>query len=219
MIKNNTLFILGAGAHMPYGFPSGQQLVSDLLYGFTDVNYSGQKFGINYSIEKKFIKESIFDPMTLRYFRENLRNSGRVSIDKFLRDQSNGWDELGKRLVSFIIALYESFCNPLEGSKLEGFSESFYHYLFDKMDTSNGESFLENNVRFITFNYDRSLEYFLSLSTQTNYSIDIAEYINSNIIHVHGKIGQLDRKIDLVRNKLPFGAIYDHNKSTFNIMD
>ncbi len=222
MIENNTLFILGAGAHMPYGFPSGQKLVSDLLYGFTDQNYSKEHFSIDENISDIFLKNRIWSPGVINRFINALKKSGRISIDKFLRNQSNGWDDVGKRLIGFIISLYESKCDPFSGVQ-EGFhdySESIYHYLFEKMDAIDDEKITENNIRFITFNYDRCLEHFFTEAVRVNYPNELKEFkkfLSRNVIHVHGSISPLENKTDSVEEGVPYGVVYNHQKKSFQI--
>ena len=57
------------------------------------------------------------------------------------------------------------------------------------------DRFGENQVSFVTFNYDRSLEYFFRTALVNSYGKSIAEsdavLKNIPIIHVHGRLGSL----------------------------
>ncbi|MGA3283396.1 MAG: hypothetical protein ABSD57_02905 [Verrucomicrobiota bacterium] len=71
---------------------------------------------------------------------------------------------------------------------------SWYEYLFNQLDVSF-EDFNQNQLRILTFNYDRSLEHFLftALKNSSGKSEDeCAEKLKSiPIIHLHGDLGAL----------------------------
>ena len=95
MIEKPTVFILGAGASAPYGYPSGQKLVDD--------------------IKESLIKKSLlyrmcllfdFSETYIRDFAEALHNSLDSSIDAFL-ERRPVFIDLGKIIITFILVQYE----------------------------------------------------------------------------------------------------------------
>jgi len=70
---------------------------------------------------------------------------------------------------------------------------------------------LNSNISFITFNYDRSLEYLLFNSIQASFGLSINKtleiFTSIPIIHIYGSLGDPDfLTIHDNNNKLPYGA-------------
>lgn len=181
MIKEQTTFILGAGSNVEYGFPTGHALkkrICDLL-----------EVG---SLMYKILIECGFDSEKLKHFRNAFWGSPISTIDEYISLNPN-FDKLAKYAICVALIPQE------EKSVFDGKnpSLSWYHKLFNFMlDGNNWENFSKNNVSFITFNYDRSLEYFFFKSLKNTYTElkldDLHRVMQSlNIIHVHGKIGNL----------------------------
>ena len=97
MITENTVFILGAGASKPYGFPTALELRKDIIYSFTsDFQNALTKFNQSSGDNLQFspaIKELI----------ETFRLSSTKSIDLFL-SRNKKYYELGKAILAFLIA-------------------------------------------------------------------------------------------------------------------
>jgi hypothetical protein len=72
--------------------------------------------------------------------------------------------------------------------------DSWYEYLFHQLNTGFGD-FGENKLNVLTFNYDRSLEYFLFTALKAAYGKHGNECANLlkkiPIIHLHGDLGEL----------------------------
>jgi len=47
-----TLFITGAGTHIPYGFPSGRKLITDIIYGVENEKYAKERLGLEKNLKK-----------------------------------------------------------------------------------------------------------------------------------------------------------------------
>jgi len=72
---------------------------------------------------------------------------------------------------------------------------TWYHYLWNQMTTQKGQ-FGENNVSFVTLNYDQSLEryLFLRLKAQHQYENDedvFGELYKLRFVHVYGSLGDI----------------------------
>ena len=182
MIRNETVFILGAGASIPYGFPSGASLVEGIIDGCSDET---SIFGKMY-------------PQDLRKkFSEALELSFAPSIDDFLEKRLE-FMEVGKAAICSQLIRKEipsAIARKVEVDgkgkvKIEG---NWYPLLWLFMQ-AKVDDFAENKVSFITFNYDRSLEFFFQRSLMNYFGID---KIRANkiidkipIIHVHGLLGE-----------------------------
>jgi hypothetical protein len=176
MIKKPTLLILGAGASAPYGYPTGKQL-RDIILNNT----------LNSSV-MRFYAFCGFDQSLVKQFIQSLRKSASPSIDYFLEKRKE-FIEIGKFAITKALIQYE---NP-DGLHIV---DNWYQYLFNKLtENTTFDQFDKNNLKIITFNYDRSLEFFLVDTLQNLYGKSEKECWEKlkkiPIIHVHGQIGFL----------------------------
>ncbi len=187
MIKEKTVIILGAGASKPYGYPTGKELRNYICGNF---------------IHDFFNKTKI--PRHSNYFHkiEEIINafskSNNKSIDLFL-SRNPDYEELGKQIIAFSIIKNE--INSKDPIKLESDEEDWFSELFELLSNQLTEphsyqKFLDNNISFITFNYDRSLEYLLFESLNNSFTKTKASEIANvllkiPIIHVYGKLTDL----------------------------
>ena len=131
--------------------------------------------------------------------REIFHKSSTKSIDLFLA-RNPEFMQLGKLAIMLCI---------LEAEKKSRFREStnthqqdWYSYLYQKLtdDLITKEDcrrLSENNVSFITFNYDRSLEHFFYESLKYSFNgikeaIILEQLSKLRIIHIFGQIDNLD---------------------------
>jgi len=178
MIEVPTVLVLGAGASMPLGFPSGRKLValiSDILNGHSETVSLLEKHG--------------YDNEQICEFRKNLLLSGRSSVDEFLEYRTDFID-VGKEAIAAALLRFEQTTNLFNVNK----DNNWYQYLFGLLNTSFDE-FCQNKLAIITFNYDRSFEHYLFTGLQHAYNKndeECAEKLNKiPIVHVYGKLGRL----------------------------
>lgn len=178
MISNPTTFVLGAGASIDYGYPSGKALKDKMI-----IDIKNQK-----SREYQLLRELNFDDYYIQQFILSLEKSGQKSVDAFLENRLELVD-LGKAAIAIQIIQCE------QAQKLHYAENNWYEYIYNKMN-SPFEEFDNNHISFITYNYDRSLEQFLFLSLKNSYGKsdpEVAEKIGQiPIFHVHGIVGNLD---------------------------
>ncbi len=176
MITKKTVLVLGAGASQPYDYPTGHELrmniCRELEHSSTTLSQRLQQFGYDYQ--------------TLKNFRDDLFESDEPSIDAFLEKRPK-LIELGKLVIT--LALMES-----EISKNLFERKNWYSLLLGKLGTF--DDFDKNRLSIITFNYDRSLDYFLFTTLSKRYpdkkEAEIVQKVQSiPIIHVYGQIGDL----------------------------
>lgn len=185
MIKSKTVLILGAGASYSFNFPLGPKLVDDILE-FIKTPYDDKRLAL-----AKEVTSTNDD--TLNEFHDALKYSGKISIDTFLESRHE-FMGLGKALIACVLCRSERKDNIF--SARSGTRSNWYYYLFDKMGSTLSE--IEgsiNNLAIITFNYDRSLEYFLYHALMNSYRLnaDTCRGIisNLNLIHFYGLLGEL----------------------------
>ena len=194
MIKRPTVFVLGAGASAPYGFPSGPRLARDvhraLLTGSQDAGLLGalhETHAIDFALVNQFITD--------------WPRAGCETLDEFV--QSNG----NRRFLPLVkAAIVEQLIAAEREENLLGFEQTpwsderatswrdrdWYGYLFHEL-RGDVDHFGSNKLTIITFNFDRSFERRLFLSIQKSYGIDAdaAGRLSGSIrvLHVHGNLG------------------------------
>jgi len=204
MITTPTLFILGAGASYPYGYPTGLGLRENICantykriqkYARQPDSPGGQEANKLLDKSKKFV--------------EAFRRSQNESIDLFLA-RNKEFSEVGKVAIALELVYRES-----KSTFPEGMECHWYRHLFGEMtkELISPDSFRDiekNKVSFITFNYDRSLEHFLYDSLAHSFvsaeKEDIARYLSTiPIIHTYGVLGKLPWQA----GKREYSAPYD----------
>lgn len=202
MITSKTVFILGAGASFPYGYPTGPELRKTICKEFA------QEYEILAGIPDREIG----------YFTKAFFNSSIISIDAFLARNPH-YSMYGKIAILHSILKSERESNYREDSKIP--EQDWYKYLFNRMveglkGSEGYKDFGKNNVIFITFNYDRSLEQFFYESLCNLYTYcdpkEIYKALNNiKIYHVYGKVAPLPWEDDTKRNCLEFKSEIDIN--------
>jgi hypothetical protein len=204
MIKNRITLILGAGASQPFGFPNGQELVTriceSLIYKRayeTRIGGGGSTLIGNVNVEIKddtkssnklvqLLIDAGYEKNYIENFRTSLLLSQLNSIDSFLERRVE-FIPIGKMVISYLILNYEIHDNIFNNS-------NWYRILWNSINAPFDE-FELNNLNIITFNYDRSFEYYLFNTIKNSYGKDDDETIKKlnsiGIIHVHGKLGNV----------------------------
>jgi hypothetical protein len=181
MITEPTVLILGAGASSDYGFPLGRGLRNDVCDGL----------GPRYD---DVLTEAGFDAGAMKEFVNSLRHSGYSSVDWFLEDRPEFID-VGKAAIAAALIPRESpdrLFPPLASEN------HWYELLVNTLDDPLG-AFAENHLSIVTFNYDRSLEYYLFRVLENRLRSErlAVEALNSfDVIHVHGALGALTPLVD-----------------------
>ncbi len=186
MINAPTLLVLGAGASIPFGFPSGLELLSLIC----------QKLGST-SGRELFLRLG-FGVKELDKFRDALLFSGKTSVDGFLEYRIE-FIEIGKIAIAAELIPRESEVRLFHRDHKY---RNWYVYLFEKMSCSFDE-FHSNKLSVITYNYDRSLEHFLLTSVMNSFAQTWEESTEKlkriAIVHLHGRLGFLPWQKDTGR--------------------
>lgn len=187
------VIILGAGASIEYGYPSGPDLIEDI------------KLEI-FSMDQR---SSLHSEMLA-----DLEISTLNSIDAFLKNKPK-YLNIGKSLISDVLFKKE---NPYKVFSAVPDS-NFYKFFANKLIDSSGEYKL-SDYYFITFNYDRSLEYFLAnvLVKEGPFKDypEVFNYLQNRILHVHGRLPPLPNEL-LPDGQIPRRSF--HYGSVMNMVD
>lgn len=194
MITDRTVFILGAGASKPYGYPTGSELREKICNNFTNQD--------SYFIHNDTYKQSQL--MLAQKFANLFREAGaNTSIDLFMkRNDKTQFTNIGKIAILFFILEAEYASKFDEDMDKEKRGKDWYAPLLNKMMRTlttydSYKKFGDNAVTFITFNYDRSLEYYVHKCFKSNFKSAPEEYLQKiggeiiKIHHVYGKIADL----------------------------
>jgi hypothetical protein len=191
MISRRTVLILGAGASAPYGLPLGSTLRRSILE-MSDLD-----------LRRLPTSESTPRPTSIEAdFKTAFRGSRAESIDAFLARREEFID-IGKHAIAACLLPRESASRLLHSDVEE---DDWYTYLLRRMDAS-WDDLPKNQISFVTFNYDRSLEMCLLHTFQHRYRKSEEEALrmldNFPIVHVYGSLGSLDNRQP---NFVPYGG-------------
>ena len=182
MIKKSTALILGAGASKPYGFPTGRELLFDII----DDNLPRINTKISSTIRNLGFKED-----EIADFAKELKDSPFQSVDTFVINRPE-YQEIGKAAIAAALIPREDRARMRALRNRED-GPHWYEYLFNQIGTRK-EEFQDNALLIVTFNYDRSLEEYFHLSLMHGFGlseIEAAEYLAKiPIVHVYGQLGK-----------------------------
>jgi hypothetical protein len=142
VVKKRTVLILGAGASVDYGFPSGSELVRLILKGLRTHQHPLYKL-ILQSAEANTSRVEV---------RDALIDSQRSSIDRFLQTRREFPDIRKAAIAATLI--------PIESDAVlrDARDTGWVRYLTDHIIGTDPNGFKENQLSVATFNFDRSFE-------------------------------------------------------------
>lgn len=185
MITQPTVLILGAGASMPYKFPSGRGLL-DLICKHLEGNRNSGFW--------RDLRECRIDDATIERFRDDLYLSQKQSVDAFLEHRPELM-KVGKLAIARALIPFEQSHSLMAISRhppKNAQTSPWYHYLFSHL-ACKPEDFRGNKLIILTYNYDRSIEEFLFRATKHSYDLADAEIkallAPIRVIHLHGQLG------------------------------
>lgn len=205
MVPEKTVFILGAGASNPYGFPLGLELNGRI--GEKLQRPDSREVGIISTLAHK-------DPGAISLFGQVIFRSP-LSVDAYLEHHPQ--DQLmGKAAIACALIPCEDFNQLFDPPQPR---RAWYHYLFSQGMGSRIETFQQScqNLSIITFNYDRSLEYYLHRMATESFGADFAASALKEIafLHVYGQLGtptfatKLDHGADSSTSRAYTSAVND----------
>jgi hypothetical protein len=186
MIKSDTVFILGAGASVPYGYPTGSGLIKSVMEVASRDEICKAYFQCLTPETKIRIPAEPLVQGIAQEFKGLLSDANPASIDYFLKLRKE-YMVLGKTAIAYAIRACamtpKNFQRDIAGS-------DWYRYLRDKIFEDTFAETCNNRIAFITFNYDTSLEEYFYKQLELYYPGKNREifFKNIKIEHVHGKI-------------------------------
>jgi hypothetical protein len=185
-LNRNTVFILGAGASKPYGLPLGLDLKQLMLNNLS--NPGCQHTLIQHGFETSLVED----------FVESLSGTYHPTIDIFL-EKKKKFRSLGSYLIAYTLLPMETRPNLFP-------QRDWYGHLYNVIDFEH-ELPHTDKITFVSLNYDRSLEHFLTRNIHYNCPDHAIQNAQSKlklikIVHAHGSLGPYP--------KIPYGNIPDH---------
>ena len=181
MIKTRTVFVVGAGASVPYGLPSGV----DLLEAARNLDPSGET-GI---ILCQGLPSWEMRKANLLHFTAAVKRYRGPSIDAFLEDWP-AFREIGHEVIAALMGPLADEARKSRAEKRVKLEDDWLNYLTQKMriDAGTWERFCENPITFVTFNFDTVIEEEMSEALHSFYG-QVAD-VNRlpQVIHVHGRL-------------------------------
>ncbi len=190
MIIVPTTLVIGAGASLPYGFPSGEKLSQKILAYLHSVisnnkTHNPTKLGT--------IMSNLFSNDVIEKFDSSFRNSGQLSIDSFLEYRQE-FIPIGKFMIAYVLLFSEINSNFFNNNSI---NDHWYQYLWQLLKPNSDIGLFKNNeLSIITFNYDRSFEHYFQIVIASTFGIpeiDALSLFEESIpvVHVHGQLGFL----------------------------
>jgi hypothetical protein len=207
-------YIIGAGASAEIGMPVGNELKNQIMAFLSNEPDKLRKYNLEQAAE--FGKEAIaifserVKPGFLEKHHLNIMSDMRhaiahdFSIDNFLFTHQNNYayQIIGK--IAIFVTILQAEKSSMLWTETKNYTytdileKTWYLSLFQQLIR---QATLKDFVRrlketqFITFNYDRSLEFYLYQSIQRYYEVsetEAAEIMsNANIYHPYGQVGFL----------------------------
>ena len=149
MITQPTVFVLGAGASVPYGYPPGSGLtamIRDRILGGSSGFMKGEIHKPTGISADKFI-----------VMAESLRDTLKISVDEWLA-RNVKFQDCGKICIAQAIATREGVTAAPER---DWYAELWANYLLPNCNKLKDVIENTKKIVFVTFNYDRSLEHHL----------------------------------------------------------
>lgn len=192
------VFVLGAGASWPCGFPLGTDLVRSIM-NRTDLDALLDEVGV-----KDRFKE----------LQKALRMVGNQSIDDLLRNRHDLRDA-GIVAIAYALLSLESADNliPHTGDNSIRANDRWYPTLFAYLRkvAPDWRSFEDLPITFITFNYDRSFDTYWANALEAQFGASgrgLQAYLDFRpVIHIHGQLGPLPWQVAYSEGAIPLGTL------------
>ncbi len=196
MITKKTVLVLGAGASEPYRFPIGRRLAAEIR-GFADSSAAPNLCrNLRKCVRDAASEETVFLndlPLRMKELGAALTKALPLSIDQFLELRSDVADAGRVAIAKSLLQAERASADPLWDENTDG---HWYAFLRSKLICPI-DMLRENQLRIITFNYDRSFEHYLCESLWPFYSNGTPEekhykvMTQIRILHVYGSLGPL----------------------------
>lgn len=173
MIRQPTVFVLGAGASKPYGFPLGNEIKQMILAELST------------DLGKEHYRACGFDNQQVEEFITVLTASPYDTIDTILTARASLKD-IGRFAIASVLA-------PCERQNSLFPPKDWYKHIYHRLQLDDPRA-PAPPLSIVTFNYDGSLEYYLHRTVETALEGALLQSAKEKlaeipIIHVHGQLG------------------------------
>lgn len=184
-IRPGTVFVLGAGASVPYGLPTGLQLTRDVLSRCREGTFSEKVL--------EALDDSNSNLSTIREMGRRIRACMPITIDAWVGASSDSqkFSRLAKAMIAGVLLLCEARqrARTLPSSKRDS---DWLGTLLNGACCNLGEP---APIRMITFNFDRlvewrAMEFYAGLLGDKHQVYELANSVAP--LHVSGRLGLLD---------------------------
>lgn len=188
MISRKTVFVTGAGASAPYGFPLGSALKNEIVTRMSKQNSP-------YEISVRMAAGA--DPNFAREFTSALRQSDHQGgVDEFIQWFPQ-FREIAKHAIAAALAPCESDAAlevPDTAQPANPGGPKWYEYLFGHMirSRSGKVDLADNALSVVTFNFDRSFQRALHTWLRRNCPGVASEAAAIPVFPLHGQLGRPD---------------------------
>ena len=202
MLQTKTCVVLGAGASQAYGFPSGGQLAEELA-NITAPGDSTRQTTFRQRLVELMNRRKLTSASEAKVyeFSHLLRRSNLGSIDLFLNFHQKDQASLviGKAGIGYLLGEHEDPDSTRTHCKVARDTDHWLGFLWGALTTGAADpsDVLKNPLSFVTFNYDRSLEFLLTDFAKASFGWDEAQceaLLDAwPIAHVYGDLGAFPR--------------------------
>jgi len=181
MLANSTTLIIGAGASVSLGYPTGAELRGWIIEGrgISDdlTNY-----------DDRSVVDGLVGKNNQKKLNWRLRRSLIPSIDAFLAESEN--EDLREWGILCIAAALLP-CEKFKKDEPPAWLRMVFNAIRGRLNNER-----QHRLKIVTFNYDLSIEYFLFHAFMASYKLDVNEARklfeeSVEIIHVYGQLGQI----------------------------
>ena len=205
MADEQIVLVLGAGAGTPYDFPSGKELIHRICMQFPDAL---GKLEPRTDLKNERRREAAT-------FARELSGARADSIDEFLWQRADLRDIGMKAIAAILLPLEEEAKLRSTDPGHKGlWYDDLWSWLHKTAAVRMGgkgkpEDLLTRPLSIVTFNYDRSLEYYLWDAVARFYGVGVGPagmvVRRMRIAHVYGQLGNLPWDND-TKDAVPYGG-------------
>jgi hypothetical protein len=195
VISNSVCMVFGAGVSCSYNFLTGRDLWYEVCTSLDD----------RQSAMSQTLVEAGFQPGEVENFGRHLAASQLGSIDRFIENNSD-WSEIGRAAIAAALIPREIPSHVIQPNK----EERIYEYIWHRMGPAL-DDFTKNRLSIVTFNYDRSFEFFFLNALTYGFGMPLPkaeEIFRSTVplVHVYGQLNSLQYAQN---DGMPYGAAVD----------
>ena len=210
MFSQNTVFILGAGSSWHYNYPTGEELVNEIKILANSFSKSWDK-SFRRILDEQILYSTHFISM-LPIFIQEMAGHDPAKIDDAFKATLKNLDSLYEKIIISDPMVIDHFlCFNTDIAKIAKIliaaallrherksaepRGNWYKFLIQKLMSgcNRSDDLHQNKVKFITFNYDLSLEYKLYKGLGVNHIFSDKEnlsnfFTDDRFLHVYGKL-------------------------------